>query len=158
MTSIRRTSLATLGGLLLCTFAVVSSPASPASAAPTDSVAGVAIVIEGQGNGHGRGMSQYGAYSWATGSYGDNTLTVEQKAKDWTWILDHYYGGTQNAVTSADQRMTVSLSAYDGLQTAVISSDGTASVVLAGGSVISGTYGTLVAREISPIGRNATYT
>lgn len=55
MTSIRRTSLATLGGLLVCTFAIVSSPISPVGATPSDSVAGVAIVIEGQGYGHGRG-------------------------------------------------------------------------------------------------------
>lgn len=151
MTSIRRTSLATLGGLLVCTFAIVSSPISPVGATPSDSVAGVAIVIEGQGYGHGRGMSQYGAYGWATGSYGG-------EAKDWTWILDHYYGGTQNAVTAADKRMTVSLSAYDGLQTAVISSDRTASVVLTGGPVIVGTYGSLVAREISSKGVQSTYT
>ncbi len=158
MTSIQRTCLATLGGLLICAFAVVSSPLSSARAAPTDSVAGVAIVIEGQGYGHGRGMSQYGAYGWATGSYGDSILTAEQKAKDWTWILDHYYGGTQNALTAPDQRLTVSLSAYDGLQTAVISSDRTANVVLAGGPAVSGTYASLVAREISASGVRSTYT
>ncbi|MEY3167493.1 MAG: hypothetical protein RLZZ343_1296, partial [Actinomycetota bacterium] len=79
MTSIRRTSLATLGGLLIATSALLSSPVSPVRAMPTDSGAGVAIVIEGQGYGHGRGMSQYGAYGWATGSYGDQTIPAEQK-------------------------------------------------------------------------------
>ena len=158
MTSIRRTCLATLGGLLIATSALLSSPVSAVRATPADPVVGVAIVIEGQGYGHGRGMSQYGAYGWATGSYGDQTIPAEQKAKDWTWILDHYYGGTQNAVTAADKRMTVSLSAYDGLQTAVISSDGTASVVLTGGPVVPGTYGSLVAREISASGVRSTYT
>ncbi|MSO39909.1 MAG: hypothetical protein EXQ66_05770, partial [Ilumatobacteraceae bacterium] len=158
MTSIRRTCLATLGGLLIATSALLSSPVSPVRAMPTDSGAGVAIVIEGQGYGHGRGMSQYGAYGWATGSYGDQTIPAEQKAKDWTWILDHYYGGTQNAVTAADKRMTVSLSAINGLQTAVISSDRTASVVLTGGPDVPGTYGSLVAREISASGVQSTYT
>ena len=158
MTSIRRTSLTTLGGLLIATSALLSSPVSPARATPADPVAGVAIVIEGQGYGHGRGMSQYGAYGWATGSYGDITLTAEQKAKDWTWILDHYYGGTQNAVTAANKRMTVRLSANDGLQTAVISSDSTARVVLTGGPVVPGTYASLVAREISANGVQSTYT
>ncbi len=43
----------------------------------------VAVVIDGVGNGHGRGMSQWGAYGWA----------VDQR-KAWQWILDHYYGGT----------------------------------------------------------------
>ncbi len=42
-----------------------------------------AVVVEGTGFGHGRGMSQWGAYGWAV-NHG------------WTWeeILDHYYGGT----------------------------------------------------------------
>lgn len=158
MTNIRRTCLATLGGLLIATSAPLSSPVSPAQAMPADSGAGVAIVIEGQGYGHGRGMSQYGAYGWATGSYGDQTIPAEQKVKDWTWILNHYYGGTQNAMTAADKRITVSLSANNGLQTAVISSDSKASVVLAGGPVVLGTYASLVAREISASGVRSTYT
>ncbi len=158
MTSIRRTCLATLGGLLIATSAFLSSPVSAARATPADPVVGVAIVIEGQGYGHGRGMSQYGAYGWATGSYGDQSIPAEQKAKDWTWILDHYYGGTQNALTAANKRMTVSLSAINGLQTAVISSDSKASVVLTGGPVVPGTYASLVAREISASGVRSTYT
>ena len=42
-----------------------------------------AVVAEGVGFGHGRGMSQWGAYGWAV-NHG------------WSWveILDHYYGGT----------------------------------------------------------------
>ena len=41
------------------------------------------ILVNGKGNGHGRGMSQYGALGWAT-TYN----------KTWQEILDFYYGGT----------------------------------------------------------------
>ncbi len=41
------------------------------------------MVVDGVGNGHGRGLSQWGSYGWAV-NYG----------WDWTQILDHYYGGT----------------------------------------------------------------
>ena len=63
-----------LGAALL-----VRAPAPPASA----QAAVGSIIVEGTGNGHGRGMSQWGAYGWA----------VDQ---GWNWIqiLDHYYGTT----------------------------------------------------------------
>ena len=63
------------------------------AAAPGDTNEIVAVVIDGVGNGHGRGLSQWGSYGWAV-NYG----------KDWQWILDHYYGGTtmgDAAATSA---------------------------------------------------------
>ncbi|MEO8364416.1 MAG: peptidoglycan-binding protein [Ilumatobacteraceae bacterium] len=72
-----------------------------------------AILINGRGNGHGRGMSQYGAYGWATSA-------------GWSWqqILDFYYGGpTGNIIAPVDdpgQIMTVALAALNGAQTAVI--------------------------------------
>lgn len=76
-----------------------------AQAAPDDIIA---VVVEGTGLGHGRGMSQWGAYGWA----------VDQ-SKTWDWILDHYYGGTVAAtvdaattnirvrLTDADDQLTV---------------------------------------------------
>jgi len=72
-----------------------------------------AIVINGRGYGHGRGMSQYGSYGWATSA-------------GWSWqqILDFYYGGpTGNTIALLDdpgQVMTVWLSAMNDVQTAVI--------------------------------------
>ena len=88
---------------------VATGPSAPvALAAPTADEA-LVVVLEGQGNGHGRGLSQWGSYGWAT-AYG----------KDWTWILDHYYGGTQMGTVPGDQRMTTRLLSLDGYQTSVI--------------------------------------
>ncbi len=74
--------------------------AAPAEAAPNDVIA---IVLEGTGNGHGRGMSQWGAYGWA----------VEH---GWSWeqILDWYYGGTGMGDFDVNSRMTVRLLGMDG--------------------------------------------
>jgi stage II sporulation protein D len=49
--------------------------------------------IRGGGNGHGIGMSQYGAYGYA------------QHGKDYRWILAHYYQGT--ALGHTDHNRTV---------------------------------------------------
>ena len=88
---------------------VAADPSAPAAkAAPTADEA-LVVVLEGQGNGHGRGLSQWGSYGWATAS-----------GKDWTWILDHYYGGTQMGTVAGDQRMTTRLVSLDGYQTSVI--------------------------------------
>lgn len=102
-------------GLLLAAAAAFSSLAvapfaSPpvAEAAPDDIVA---IVIDGVGNGHGRGMSQWGAYGYAV-----------DHGWDWEQILDYYYGGTDSATTPANQRISVRLTDYDGMgQVGVIS-------------------------------------
>ncbi|TSA51613.1 MAG: hypothetical protein D4R44_07630, partial [Actinobacteria bacterium] len=85
-------------------------PMSPARA--DDGLLPNAIVVNGRGNGHGRGMSQYGAYGWAiTGS-------------TWDQILNFYYGGaTGNTIGSlADpaQQMTTYLSAMNDKATAVV--------------------------------------
>ena len=100
----RRTALvvaAVLGATLL-TFGPVAP--RPAAAAPSDVVA---VVVEGTGLGHGRGMSQWGAYGWA----------VDQN-KSWQWILDHYYGGTAlSDVNTSQTRIRVQLKALDGSTT-----------------------------------------
>ena len=71
-----------------------------------------AIVINGRGYGHGRGMSQYGAYGWAT------------NGSTWEEILNFYYGGvTGNTIGSlADpaQIMTTYLSAMNDKSTSVV--------------------------------------
>ncbi len=118
-------------------------PSSPvAQAAPGNPADAVAIVIEGQGNGHGRGLSQYGSLGWSV-AYG----------RDWNWILDHYYGGTVAGVAPEGLRITVALGAFDGLQTAVVAANGNANWI--GGT--PGNFGSLVAREVSTSGTTATY-
>ena len=73
------------------------------SAAPRDINDVVAYLVEGTGNGHGRGLSQWGAYGWAV-DHG------------WTWeeILNHYYGGTVAGSIDTDQRIRVRLTDWDG--------------------------------------------
>ncbi|MEL6890366.1 MAG: SpoIID/LytB domain-containing protein [Actinomycetota bacterium] len=73
----------------------------------------IAIVIEGTGFGHGRGLSQWGAYGYAV----DHGWTSDQ-------ILDHYYGGTDAGTTAGDQRIRVRLTGYDGLGTVGVVSYG----------------------------------
>ena len=101
------------------------------AAAPGDANEIVAVVVDGVGNGHGRGLSQWGSYGWAV-----------NEGKDWEWILDHYYGGTAMGDAPND-RITVRLLARDDQQTAVISATGTANWSGGGGN-----YYALVAREV----------
>ena len=131
-----------MSGMLVASTVSWLAPVTPAQAAPGDPNVGLAIVIEGQGNGHGRGLSQYGAVGWAT-VYG----------KDWTWILDHYYGDTSMGAVAAGTRMSVRLTAQDDLQTAVIASGGNAFWV--GGT--PGYFTSMVAREVGSSGGQYTY-
>lgn len=57
-----------------------------------------AVLVDGVGFGHGRGMSQWGAYGWAV-----------TQGRTWQQILDHYYGGTANATvaTGGDRNESV---------------------------------------------------
>ena len=84
---------------------------TPAEAAGDDIVA---IVVEGTGNGHGRGMSQWGAYGYAV----DHGWDSQQ-------ILDHYFGGTSTSAVSAGQRIKVRLTGYDSLGDVGVISHGT---------------------------------
>ncbi len=83
---------------------------SSAQAAPNDIIA---VVVDGVGNGHGRGMSQWGAYGWA----------VDQ---GWNWqqILDHYYGNTVAGSVPTDRRIRVRLLDLDGVNTVGVISHG----------------------------------
>ncbi|MEZ7961973.1 MAG: SpoIID/LytB domain-containing protein [Ilumatobacter sp.] len=83
--------------------------------APTQAAGGdiVAVVIEGTGFGHGRGMSQWGAYGYAV-----------DHGWDWNQILDHYYGGTESGTVPADQRVRVRLTDLDGQGTIGVISHG----------------------------------
>jgi hypothetical protein len=142
MMNLRKTLTAALSGVFLASALSWAAPVAPVRAAPGDVNVGLAMVIEGQGNGHGRGLSQYGAVGWAT-VYG----------KDWTWILDHYYGGTSMGAVPAGTRMTIRLTAQDDLQTAVIASGGNAFWV--GGP--QGNFTSMVAREVASSGGQYTY-
>ena len=142
MMNLRKALIAALSGVFLASALSWAAPVAPVRAAPGDVNVGLAMVIEGQGNGHGRGLSQYGAVGWST-IYG----------KDWTWILDHYYGGTSMGAVPAGTRMTVRLTAQDDLQTAVIASGGNAFWV--GGT--PGYFTSMVAREVASSGGQYTY-
>ena len=148
-----RTLVAGLLGATALVGATAVPPASPASA-NTDAIVGV--VLEGGGFGHGRGMSQWGAYGYAVD-------------EGWTWqqILAHYYGDTQRgALTDADfvgvapGRMTVEVTSmrtttsnplYPGA-TVVVSSTAQAQWV---GDPQGRSFGALKAREIR--GQERTY-
>ncbi len=80
------------------------------AAGPSDVIA---IVVDGVGNGHGRGMSQWGAYGWAV----DHGWSSAQ-------ILDHYYGGTSSATIDVNRRIRVRLTGLDGAGTVGVISHG----------------------------------
>ncbi len=89
---------------LVGTLPNVGGPGDPiASAAPNDIIA---VVIEGTGFGHGRGMSQWGAFGYAV-DHGWN----------WNQILNHYYGGTEAGTVGVNDRIRVRLTKLDGLDT-----------------------------------------
>ena len=79
----------------------IESPALAETTRPTLPLP-VAVVIEGRGFGHGRGLGQWGAYGYA----------VERK---WTYrqILDHFYGGTVAGAVSPLSAIGVRLTALD---------------------------------------------
>jgi SpoIID/LytB domain protein len=100
------------------------------------------VIIRGHGNGHGRGLSQYGAYAWAT-----------RLGATWQSIIDFYYGGsgrTLTTLTAADAGatpggvMSVRLELHDGKQVAAVSDTKTLSWVGR-----NGTYGSLIARPVA---------
>jgi SpoIID/LytB domain protein len=80
--------------------ALFSVSAPPAFAYPFPTVDFV-----GHGWGHGRGMGQYGAYGYA------------QAGQPYTWILDHYYGGTTLASVDPNTPISVHVSSFDGHDT-----------------------------------------
>jgi SpoIID/LytB domain protein len=94
----------------LAAVGVVASP-PPSTEAAVDDI--VAIVIEGTGFGHGRGMSQWGAYGYA----------VDERW-DWKEILEHYYRGTESGTVPASERVRVRLTSLDGQNTIGLISHG----------------------------------
>ena len=122
---------AALSGALAQLCVPVSGSAASPVIAPAQLAASV-VVVDGTGNGHGRGLSQWGAYGWAV--YHGST---------WQQILAHYYGGTVLG-GAPNAPIGVRLTALDGARvTGVISTIGAA--VWNGGG-----YGGLQAEEIGP--------
>lgn len=92
----------------------------------------MSVVVDGQGSGHGRGLSQWGSYGSAVN-------------RGWSWqqILDHYYGGTQ-AGPSGNSPIRVRLFALDDAPATGVVSTG-------GAAAWNGVqYSSVQARETSP--------
>ena len=81
----------------LCFVAAVSSAADAHAATGTER-----LVISGAGNGHGVGMSQFGAYGFA------------RRGRRYPAILRHYYSGTRLGTTSPNRVVRVILQANQG--------------------------------------------
>ncbi|HSL73204.1 MAG TPA: SpoIID/LytB domain-containing protein [Ilumatobacteraceae bacterium] len=103
-------------------------PFAPGDDSPASAQTGLAsITVSGTGFGHGRGMSQWGAYGWAV-DHGWN----------WVQILDHYYGNTQMGDVPTSERISVRLLALDNAASIAVVGHGPAGVTWNGQS-----YGSL---------------
>lgn len=127
--------------LCICVVALGIATATPfAPARAADGQLPASYLIYGRGFGHGRGLSQYGSFGWAT-AYG------------WSWqqILDFYYGGaTGNVVAPIDNpndTIRVWLSAMGTYQTGVVAD--VQNAVFVEDPVPGRTWTSLVAREVS---------
>ena len=91
-----------------------TSTSTPVSAAPSGDDEVIAFEVRGVGNGHGRGLSQWGSYGRAV------------DGQSWQEILDAYYGGTEPG-SAAESDFRVRLSPWVGAGTVgVISRSGKA--------------------------------
>jgi len=87
----------------------------------------IGYLVNGVGYGHGRGMSQFGAYGWAVDH-------------DWDWreILDFYYGGTILA-DATESNIRVRLTGWDDTTDVIgVSLNGVISVASGGEIVATG--------------------
>ncbi|MFW2333699.1 SpoIID/LytB domain-containing protein, partial [Ilumatobacter sp.] len=99
--------------LMVSSLVLLVGPAA-VDAAPAGDDQVIAFEVRGVGNGHGRGLSQWGAHGRAL------------DGQTWQQILGAYYGGTQPA-TRSEPHMRVRLTPWDGVGTVgVISTSGTA--------------------------------
>ena len=139
-TRVRRLRSLTALAVLTATVVAGGPAAKPAGA---DALPPTAFVVRGHGNGHGRGLSQYGALGWAT-----------KYSKTWQEILSFYYdnGNTISALVESDAalvpggQVTVRLQSHDNLNTSVISDNSTL--------VWSGAPGNFAALVAVPAGAN----
>ncbi|MEY2959758.1 MAG: hypothetical protein RLZZ01_2326 [Actinomycetota bacterium] len=120
---------------------VVPGRGSEVVAAPPGDDAVVAFVVRGVGNGHGRGMSQWGAYGRAVAG------------QSWQQILGAYYGGTvSSTVTTAESSaLRIRLTDWDGAGTlGVISTGGTGAWKGATTDLSPATNRAMYAVEVAP--------
>ncbi len=131
-------------GILLIFASLVTSllASTPVATVKAEPLPPVGVIIRGHGNGHGRGLSQYGSLGWAT-----------KLGASWQDILNFYYGGSSRTIATLTEDdasalpggvMSVRLQTLDARPTAVISDNITASWAGAAGK-----YGGLVARMVS---------
>ena len=114
MDFVRRTAtlLTAIAVAAISSIVVLAAPVAEAAPAGDDEV--IAFEVRGVGNGHGRGMSQWGAFGRAIDGQG------------WQQILGTYYGGTQPG-TRSEPNLRIRLTGWDGAGTVgVISTGGTA--------------------------------
>ncbi|MDQ1424032.1 MAG: hypothetical protein QOD72_1530 [Acidimicrobiaceae bacterium] len=129
-----RPYIAILAVVTLLPVLVATAGQIPANAA-VPAVIGSNVLLDGRGFGHGRGMSQFGAFGYAV-DHG------------WSWeqILGHYYGGTTLDQGFGNPEVGVRLLAMDGRPF-------TAAVRPAGGIQVNAagpTYVSVVAYQVAP--------
>src|SRR3954451_14641259 len=121
-------------GALAVPLAVTPHDGGVAEAAPPGNGQIVAYVARGVGNGHGRGLSQWGAYGRAVNG-----------GQSWQQILDAYYGGTVNG-NLTNPSFRVRLTDWDDASTlGVVSASGQARW-----SGSASNYASLYAIEVGP--------
>ena len=136
----RSPQLRTLFAIGIVAAVVASLTPAPSPVRAADGQLPASYIIYGRGFGHGRGLSQYGSYGWAT-SHG------------WSWqqILDFYYGGaTGNVVAPIDNpndTIRVWLSAMGTYQTGVVAD--VQNALFLEDPVPGRVWTSLVAREVS---------
>jgi peptidoglycan hydrolase-like protein with peptidoglycan-binding domain len=119
-------------------FSALPHPASTVEAAPAGDEAVVAFLVRGVGNGHGRGLSQWGAYGRALAG------------QTWQQILAAYYGGTVSGTASRSD-FRVRLTDWDGVSSlGVISVGARASWQGASTGASAAQYSSLRAIETAP--------
>jgi peptidoglycan hydrolase-like amidase/putative cell wall-binding protein len=100
------------GALTLVSAAVIAPPAVTVTANQASESEILGVWVEGTGNGHGRGLSQWGAYGRALAG------------QSWQQILDEYYGGTELGDVAAGEhapaepgQITIRMVSLDGFGT-----------------------------------------
>ncbi len=101
MRSPSRPFVATVALVLTLPVLAITAGQTPVSAV-VPKVIGTNVLLDGRGNGHGRGMSQFGAFGYAV-----------DHGWGWEQILDHYYGGTTLDRSFGNPEVGVRLLAMD---------------------------------------------
>ncbi|MEY2755097.1 MAG: hypothetical protein RJB65_1455 [Actinomycetota bacterium] len=130
MMSLLRASRALLAAAIASASVVAVSASAPVATALSSGV----VTFEGAGNGHGYGLSQWGAYGYAV-----------EKGWSASQILGHYYNNTFAGTQPLDTIVGIRLQNLDGAQTAVVSQSGRLEVA----GVAAGPFTAVVARPLT---------